>query len=493
MAESYTKKMVLSFGIIFICLVLANILGYVLRLVLARALTPAEYGLLYAVMALFGFISFAQTLGLSDALVRTLPDLKSGAQRKRALLSVVYTQLAGTVIIFLLTALSASWLAEHYFHNPIAQPLLVIYAISILLSPLEPTLISFFQGMGRTAWYGYLTLLRAAALLLFTLLFLWLGLGSIGAALAYVLVYLTLPFIYLPLIFKLLPEFGSAKAAFDMPLLRTMFKFGVPIILVTAAGTFLTYIDTIFLTFFRSLEEVALYNVALPTAGLLWFFSSVIYSVAFPISSEISASKANAVLKEGVGRMYLYVLILVLPLAAILLLFPDIILNALFGGEYIGAALALQILVVAGIIYSVVSINNAILAGLGDSRAVLRATVTGAIVNVVLNLLLIPPFGIEGSAAATMIAFLAMLFITLHNVRKHVAFTIDFRRITFLLMATCLLGVLLYFLRTILVMPLLMKVFVGVMCAAIVYIILLFLLRILTFDELRILKKQVLH
>src|SRR5207253_11328907 len=137
-----------------------------------------------------------------------------------------------------------------------------------------------------------------------------------------------------------------------------------------SAGAFLTYVYTFFLTIYRSLTEVGLYNVALPTAGFLWFFSGVIYSILFPVSSEISAGKERGVLKDGIGRIYLYVLIFVLPLVVVLLFFPDIIINALFGGEYVAAAFTLQLLAVGGLIYSFITINNALLAGMGDSRAV---------------------------------------------------------------------------------------------------------------------------
>jgi O-antigen/teichoic acid export membrane protein len=490
MAESYTKKLVFSFGVLFICLALANILGYALRLLLARSLSPAEYGLIYAVMGLFGFISFAQSLGLSEALVQMVPGMKTAAERKRALLTVMYTQLAVTAIILILAVVFAGWLANHYFHNLLAEPLVIIYALSIFLSPLEFALLSFFQGMGRTTWYGYLSLVRAAVLFAFVYAAIALGFGIIGAVLAYVLMYLLLPFVYLPLLFKLLPEFRTTTTSYDKKVLGKMFTFGAPMLLAATAGVFLTYIDTFFLTLFRSLTEVGLYNIALPTAGFLWFFSGVIYTITFPLLSEINAAKTGAVLKEGIGRMYLYLLILIMPLAVVLLFFPDIIINALFGGEYIAAARTLQILVIGGLIYSFVTLNNAILAGTGDSRSVLRATVLGAAVNVVLDIIFIPKYGIEGSAFATLVAFVVMLVMTIVEVRKGVQFHLDVKRMLLLILAGCVLGLELHYVRTLLVLPLLEKIIVALLCAGISYIILLFLFRILTRKELQLLKKQ---
>ena len=50
--------------------VLANLFGYLLRILLARNLTVAEYGLVYAVMALFGLVSILVHWGLGEALTR---------------------------------------------------------------------------------------------------------------------------------------------------------------------------------------------------------------------------------------------------------------------------------------------------------------------------------------------------------------------------------------------------------------------------------------
>jgi O-antigen/teichoic acid export membrane protein len=486
---SYTKKIVFGVGIIFVCMVLANALGYLQRLVLARALTPAEYGLIYAVFAIFGFLSFMQGLGLNDALVKTLPGLKR-SQAKSAFLTVVYTQLIATGAILVAALLFSGYLGQHYFKEAIAAPLIMIYAISVFLSPIELTLIAFFQGMGRTEWYGYMNLARAFALFAFTCLLLWLGFGIFAPVISYVLMYVIIPLIQLPFLLRIMPDFRKQPARYDPKLLRRLFVLGLPIVLAATIGVFLTYIDTFFLTIYRTLEEVGLYNVALPTAGLMWFFSNIIYAVMLPVSSEMNARKQLDLLRDGIGQAYLYLLAVLAPFAAILLLFPDLILNALFGAQYIPAATAMQLLVIGGLFYTFANLNMSIIIGLGKPNLMLWGLGAAAAVNVVLDILLIPRYGIEGTAFATLIAFIILFAVNAYVLRSLVRFRLAASRMIRTLLATAVFSIAILELRNI-DLPLLPKTALALVIGGTLYLGLLFLLRVLRRDELEQIKRLV--
>jgi O-antigen/teichoic acid export membrane protein len=487
---SYTKKAFWSFSVIFICLALANVFGYLLRLVIARSLTPAEYGLIYAVMALLSFFGFAQTLGLSDALVNAIPGIRDLKRMKSALITVIYTQLIVTGTILLIVLLLARWLAAEYFGTMVAVPLLILTAIMVFISPIEVSLIAFFQGKGLTRWYGYLTLLRAVVLLAIVVALLALGFGVFAVMLGYVLMYLVIPVVYIPLMRKAFPEYWRVKARFDPTLLRRFIAFGFPIILASGIGFFLTYIDTFFLTLFRTLPEVGLYNAALPTAGLLWFVGGVIYAVMFPLSSEMQAKKGAGVLTDGIGRMYLYLSILLFPFAAIIVIYPGIILNLLFGGAYVGAALALQILVIGGVFYTFATLNSSIIAGLGHPRKALYGLVAAAVVNVIGDILFIPRYGIAGSAAVTLVAFIVLLAVHTVVLRKIVPYGIPGLRMAGVLLATAgAVGVV--FLVRLTELTMWWKIGVGVLVAGIMYAVLLFALRVITVKELKDLKTMI--
>jgi stage V sporulation protein B len=488
---SYTKRFILGVWVVFLCMAGANAISYLLRLILVRSLLPAEYGLLYAVFGMFGIVSFLQTMGLSDALTNAVPSLRDPRKIKTTLLTVVYAQLMVTGLLALTAILLAPWLAKNYFHSALAQPLIIIYSIGLFLSPLEITMIALYQGFGKTTWYGYFMLLRAALLLLLTWLLLSAGAGLQGVVLAYVLVYLLIPFVHLPVLLRVFPKFRTSQGSFDKAVLVKLLRFGVPIIFTATAGILLTYTDTFFLTLYRSLEEVGLYNVALPTAGLIWFIGGVLYSVVFPLSGQINARKKLGVFKQGMSQLYIYTLILIMPFIITLLLFPDLILNTLFGAEYIAAAVTLQVLVIGGLFYTLNSINAAILSGIGRPKLPLYSIVIAGVVNIIGDILLIPSYGMLGSAVATSIAFLIMFLINLYQIRKFIRFSVDIARLVKLLVSVLFFGLTIYGLRETLALSLWYKIALGAIMGMMVYVLLLFLLRVVTIEEIKNLRRQV--
>jgi O-antigen/teichoic acid export membrane protein len=268
-----------------------------------------------------------------------------------------------------------------------------------------------------------------------------------------------------------------------------MLVFGAPALLSSGIGVFLTYINTLFLTFFRTLPEVGLYNVALPTAGLLWFVGGVLYSVMLPLASQMRAKRQQGVLEMGLGRMYLYLFVLILPFTAVLLLFPDLILNALFGAEYLGAARSLQLLVIGGVFYTLSQLNAGVLIGLGEPKRILSSLAWAAVVNLLLGLLLIPRFGMDGSSFATLVAFFVLFVLNLRALRGCIAVRLPLLRIAGAIVAAMLFTLCVWWLRTLLVLPLWGKLAVGGAIGFLLYIVALFALRVLSFDEFRDIRK----
>ena len=79
-------------------------------------------------------------------------------------------------------------------------------------------------------------------------------------------------------------------------------------------------------------------------------------------------------------------------------------LELLFGARYMGAALALQILSAGEFVHTLVGPNGTTLTSYGKTTLLMIDAVLAAILNIVLNLLLIPRYGISGAAIATAIS-----------------------------------------------------------------------------------------
>ncbi|MEZ4515848.1 MAG: polysaccharide biosynthesis C-terminal domain-containing protein [Chloroflexota bacterium] len=91
----------------------------------------------------------------------------------------------------------------------------------------------------------------------------------------------------------------------------------------------------------------------------------------------------------------------VIPLVLLIMFAAGDIMTVLFGSEYSGGAVALQILTIGQFINIATGATGIMLIMTGHQQEWFRLSVLIVIVNIILNLTLIPRFGIEGTAIAT--------------------------------------------------------------------------------------------
>ena len=406
---NYTKKAIKGVIIVFVMSILASIFGYFLRLILARTLTIEEFGLIYSIIYFFGFFSIFQNLGLAEALAKYIAEFKvknQFSEIKNSIIIAFLSQLLSSIVIGLIFIIFSQFLSVNYFHYPDASLLIKIYAIAVILYPTTGIFSSIFRGFQHMKYYSLIDFSWILFIFTATFILLNLGFGILSPFIAYLLVNILPVIFYFPLfIKKTFPDFFEIKFRFDKILTKKLFLFGIPVMLSGFAGVIFSYTDTIMITYFRSLKEVGLYNVGMPTAQILSRVALALVVVLLPISSELWAKKNFKKLKIGIELLYKYSFILVLPLSLLMFLFPEIILNVLFGESYLEAADVLRILSIGTIVFTIAQINNSILSGIGKPKIVSKIMLVSACFNAVLNFFLIPMIGIVGAAIATFISF----------------------------------------------------------------------------------------
>lgn len=484
---SYTKKVLQGTVIVFVMSLFSSVFAYLLRVVLARNLSQAEYGLVYSILALFGFFAIFQHMGLNEALIKYIAEFnvkKQFQKIKSAILFVLGFQFLTAAIFGLLGVFLADWLAANYFHDPEAAFLTKIFAISIFLSPTDVLFSVVFQAFQRMDLHSLVKFLRMGFVLLATFVLLRLGFGIVSPMLAYVLVYI-FNFVYYPLFTKkVFPEFNQLKFQFDSPLFRKLFAFGIPVIITSFAGLVITYTDTIMITYFRGLEEVALYNASLPTAKLLWMISESLIIVLFPLSTELWL-KNKAYLRDGLQLVYKYTLLVVLPAAGVLFVFPETALSLLFGQNYVSASFALQVLSVGAVILTLANINTTVLSGIGKPKLNSKIIVFASVFNIVGNLILIPFFGYVGGAVSTILAFIIILWFNTSALKKFVKIKIPFLSWAKTLFCSIIFILVAVLLKNLLSINVIAELTISLVTASLVYIILLFVTRTVTREEIR--------
>lgn len=181
---------------------------------------------------------------------------------------------------------------------------------------------------------------------------------------------------------------------------------------VTFAQIIYTNSDTTILGLFRGDFEVGLYSVVIKIYHLV---NTTIASVAWVVMPQLSANfaeknytEANRLLKHSLN----FIIILGLPAIVGINVLAKPIIYLMAGGEYLGAAPALHIFT-GTLLFSLIGgwIGNMTMLPAGREKLCLFASVVSALINIVLNLILIPSFGICAAAATTMVSEAACVLI----------------------------------------------------------------------------------
>ncbi len=483
----YARKAAKSTIIVFVISIAAAFLGYLIRMVLARKLTPADYGLFFAVFTFVNFISIFKNLGLTHALVKYIPDFQV-KKKLDSIKSAIVTVLGVKVVLSLIFALGiilfSGYLADHYFKNKAAVPLLFIFALIIVIQNLKETLKLLFNAFQKMTSFSFMYFIENLTVLTLIILFSYLNLGVLSPALAYLSAYLFVFVLFFPIFLKTYNIFRY-KTNLSSQLTKKLFKFGILTTLAGVGGTIILYTDTLILTHFSSLEEVGIYNVVVPTAMLLDFFGKSVGQVIFPMVSELHAKKLKKYISKGALLLQKYSFIIVIPAALIMFSFPRLIIKTLFGAEYISGALTLQLLVIGLIFLVIAKINMTLLRAIDKPELGTKMMLIGGLFNLLTNFYFIPKFGMVGAGITSLASYLLTLIVSIFYLTKHIEIkTLWFNWLKIFLSGIIFIGTI-DLIKNILDINIFLEATLAIFLGGIVYLFSIWLFRVVNIKELR--------
>ncbi len=492
---NYTKLAIRGTAIVLVISLFAGFLGYLVRLVLARGLSVEDFGLFNSVFSFLGLIGFFKSLGFDKALIKFIPEFRHEKKNNLIKSSIIYVTIILLITNLLVISgvyLLSNYLSVNFFHSGQASILLKLLAIAFFIDSFVYVLRFAFQGFKEMAYFSIVEVARMLLILVIVLIGFKLGYGRLStAAFAYIITPIILIIVFTPIFLKkTFPEFTASSLIFDSLLFRKIGKYGLFVVETSAAGLVLYYTDIMMLTYFSSLKEVGLYAVALPTVKIFMFFPRAIGGILIPLTSELWVKGRKDLLKAGIESLYKYPFIIVVPLVLAMFSFADLIIAVLYGGSYIQAAPAMRILSI-GMIFAVIYATNIdFFAGIGKPQITTKIVYTAAIVNFIANIILIPVLGIEGAAISTTLSYLLMMSVGLVSIRKFIDISFPkavwaktfFSGIIFVLV--------MWALKRAIQLNVWLETAIVLLISSLVYLALLFLLKIVDFQELKAIYKR---
>lgn len=404
------SSIIVFFGVVF-----SKVMSYVYRVVIARQFGPDTYGIFSLAVMLSGWFIIFSIMGLNQGLLRYIPIFRAKNEKGKIKYiirkSLVFLLVSGAIFGLLFFLLS-SFISIRIFNEPDLIMFLKIFSLAIPATILFMALLAILRGFERIGWSSFLSSIVSPfvkVMLIWILIIVGFGLNAVLYSYVFgvVLTLIVAFFIYRFTVVKVLGKEGGETKA-EPGAFKEMLSYSWPFLFAGIIWRIFHWTDSFFIGVFQSAREVGIYNVALPIAMLLTISSQLFLSLFFPlVNREYSKGNKKTInqLSQQIGK---WTLILNVPIFVILILFPDIVIQLLFGIEYLGAENAIRFLAVGILFLSLFEISNRLIATAGKSKTILYDILFVAFVNIILNIILIPRYGINGASISTMISFILL-------------------------------------------------------------------------------------
>lgn len=386
------------------------LLAFLARVVLVRNVTTAEYGLFSIAIAVIGIITVFSELGLQTGIIRNVAFFR-GKQDTGRVLGVIFSSFQLSVIasllLFALFFFLSNLLSVTVFHNPALAPVLKILLIVAPLTVLIDLLSAVFRSFNRLEGIFFNDfLLNVVKLAAFSLV-LYLGWSFFGVLYAYLFSFAFIALLFAFYSIKKSPAFVDFTAKSVM-LRKMLLFFSIPLLVQAIMGMIMEWADTLMIGYYMNAESVGVYNMVMPLSKMVSLFLVALVFFYVPIASELFAKDLFSELRRVYAVLTKWVFSFTLPVFLLFFLFPNAILQIIFNTTSNEAAIVLRILSAGFLLHALMGPTASTLVVLGQTKSIMNFSIVAAVINVVLNVALIPVIGISGAAIASAASFVFM-------------------------------------------------------------------------------------
>lgn len=407
--ESYQaliRELVRSSGAYALASLVLPFITLALVPVLAHYLSPPSYGILTITNTAITLLGIATQMGLTAAFLRAYSrDYVSRRDRQDVLATTLLLICLVSVPVFIGIVLLAPFLAHLLFNDSSPGSIIIIAGGVLLAQNLTIPGLVWLRAESRGFFFAVLSIANSAIVLVATFILVAIfHLGVAGALIASGCGYACVAVSTVPVIVL------RARLTLRRDMVWNLLTFGIPHVPGFLSFWLLQFSDRYLLGLLGSLADVASYSVGY---SLGWYAMSFLlvapFGLAWPTTMYAIAQRNNA---ADVFRLVFRWFGIVLLFAALgIALIGSTVLDLLFPGAYRAAAPIIPVIAASGVFYGIYQV---FMVGANVRRKpwfVAVSIAIAAIINVLLNLFLIPRYGAMGAALSTLLAYAALALI----------------------------------------------------------------------------------
>jgi O-antigen/teichoic acid export membrane protein len=355
-------------------------------------------------MAAFGLFTLLSKGGLFDACRKTVAEAtpNSGEVQRTVSLSLTLSLFYGVVVTGVVWILLSTGVLP-----PLYQPYILVLSISIVFANVSSVVQGIFFGLQRELWGQILGVSRQLIYVVSGLLLAYIGHDLWGIFIGYTFSFIIIATIAIWIILKKYPlQIPTVNHLSTQG--KTIATYGGYQLIGGMSAAFLYKADILLVEFFRGSTSTALYNSAIVPAEMIWFVPSVIQLAFLQHTASLWSEEDTQAINENVKIGIKYGVLSLTLFGVGLFGLAEPFLQIYFGQEYTGAATTLRVLILGTLFFGLSRVTLPVFQAIGWIRATEFTTLAALVLNISLNVALIPTYGIIGAGIGTAVSYITM-------------------------------------------------------------------------------------
>lgn len=420
----------------FLSTILITAIGFVSTMLFAHLLGPELMGGYFLFLAYYGIAELYLDGGLGSAAVKRISE---GREQEEYFTAFLFLRIL--LLVLLLIALA---LARELFVDLNQEGLFVPFLLTLATGLFYSVGFNAHVGAGNVGISKAGELLNYLVKVSAQVVAVLLGLSLYGLVGGFICGLIAGALVYWRSIRLRIKRFGTRH-------IRSLAIYSFWVFLTASGYVIFSYTDVILIGYFLGNTEVGIYRVVMQLTSAGTFTAAALQIALFPRISRWSFERDFISIEKALTQALSYAQFLAIPVFFGGIVLGDRLLYYLYGAAFTEGAAFLPILLLSQVVNVCLMLLSSTLYALNHPEMTFRATLAAAGLNLILNFLLIPVFGMIGAAVATFVAISLNAFLSWWFLSREIAVRPDKRALGNILIAACAMLVIVALLRT--VMP----------------------------------------
>ncbi len=404
-------------GLSFLFRMLAMIFSFISMWIITHFYGESVFGTYTVALTVLQIMAMVFAVGIPNAFVRFAAGLDSVEKRKGLLIKSGLIILISSLIPMLGFYFGADFFSHTVFQKPTLFNYFLVVSFSIPFMIFHEIIGYYFISVKKIISYGlFFYIVPSLLFAVLLIVFYYFNLTGFFTFLAYVSAIVLTVILGLGVVF-----YEKSKITFPEITINKILKTSFPMMVSGLFLILLNWTDILMLGRIESESQIGIYNAAFKLGYLALFFVLSMNAIIMPKVADLFYQSNFTEMKKVINRTTQLVIILTVPFAFGIIFFGEQLLQ-LFGEGFVSGKTTL-ILITLGALFNAMTGNvDQILNMTNYQKTVRNVFFLGFLMNVLLNLYLIPIYGIEGAATASLMTNIVVNVVFVIIIKKKLGF-----------------------------------------------------------------------